>query len=295
MKPQLLKRALPLLLTLCICGTLCAQGAHQVENVARIRLVDASIIRIIANASVEVHSNNGVICKRAPCLNNSQSWKGASDAEGVLNIPSHIIQYSVTLTTVGYRAAHFTEAAVKTVPGELRVLVSPSATAPQTATEEVAAAPSLPAVKGAWLVRLDIRYGRAGTKSNSWVMTSGGDIAEDKSWREETFPCRAKLSAENLRRIKSVVVAVNPSTWRLQYGRFVYDSGYRRLTLESREADGAVHTYDVTLRHEPEGQPEDFQALHAEAQAVVAIQVFADQSCSPDPAAMKYGAPQVVK
>lgn len=291
MKTQLVKRVLPLLLTLCVCGTLSAQETQPVENVASVRLVDASAKRIIANASVEVHSNNGIICRKAPCPSNDQSWKGVSDADGILRIPSHIIQYSITLTVAGYQAALIHEAAVKTANGEVRVKLWPSAsTAPQTTSEDVAP-PSLPASAGAWLVRLDIRYGRDGMESNSWAMTSEGSIAGSKSWREETFPCHAKLSAENLRRMESVIAVVNPSAWRLRYGRLVYDSGFRHLTLEHREADGAVHTYAVELLYEAKGQPEDFQALHAAAQAVVAKQAFAEQSCGPDPAALRYQAP----
>ncbi len=286
MKPQLLKRAFLLLLTLCVCGTLSAQEAQTIGNFARVKLIDASTKRIIANASVEVQSNNGVRCRRAPCPNNSLSWKGASDADGVLRIPSCAIQYSTTLTVAGYQAADFTKTAAKTADGTLVIeLSSDTSTAPQTMSEEVAP-PSLPAGEGAWLVRLDVSHGRDGMKRRSWVMTSGSDIAVGNiiagSMGLETFPCRAKLSAENLRRMETAVAAVKPSAWRLQYGRPIPDVGSRNLTLERREAGGGVRTYVVTLHRDAAELPEDLRALHAEAQAV-AKQAFAEQSCGSSP------------
>jgi ABC-type Zn uptake system ZnuABC Zn-binding protein ZnuA len=54
MKTQLLKRALLLLLTLCVCGTLSAQEAQPFKNLVSIKLIDASTKRVIANAASHV-------------------------------------------------------------------------------------------------------------------------------------------------------------------------------------------------------------------------------------------------
>ncbi len=293
MKTQFLKCVLLLLFPLCVCVMLSAQETQPVGNVARVKLINASTKRIIANASVEVRSNNGIRCRRSQCPTNRQSWRGASDADGVLRIPSHIIQHSTGLTVAGYQATDFNKTAAKIADGTLIIELSPdTSTAPQGMTSDVPP-PSLPAGKGAWLVRIDVNhYGRDEMESRSWVLTSGSDIAAGNiiaakmentvagSMGRETFPCRAKLSAENLRRMETVVAAVRPSAWRFKYGK--PEVGFRGLTLKQREADGKIHTYIVTLHQEAGDQPEDLRALHAATQAV-AKQAFAEQNCGSSP------------
>ncbi len=286
MKTQLLKRALLLLLTLCVCGTLSAQEAQLFKNLVSIKLIDASTKRIIANTAVEVRSNNGIICKRAPCPNNSLTWKGVSGADGLARIPSCVIQYSTTLIVADYEATELNKTMAEIADSILVVELAPdTSTAPQRMTTDVPP-PSLPARAGAWLVRLDVRHGRDGMKRNSWVMTSGSEIAATNTagggnW-QETFPCRAKLSAEGLRWVEGVLAAVKPSAWLLQYGTPIPDVGSRSLRLVRREADGAVHTYVVIIYPRAEEQPQDLQALHAAVQAV-AKQAFAGQSCGSSP------------
>jgi len=91
-KPKLTKCALVLLLVLGVGGNLNAQrgtaenGSSQTstrqspvspstENGVTVKLLDDSTKRIIANAPVEVRSNNGVRCRKALCPNNSLIWR----------------------------------------------------------------------------------------------------------------------------------------------------------------------------------------------------------------------------
>ncbi len=136
MKTQFLKCVLLLLFPLCVCVTSSAQETQTVGNVARVKLIDASTARIISNAYVEVRSNNGIRCRRAPCPTNSQSWRGASGADGVLRIPSHIIQHSTSLTVAGYQATDFNKTEAKIADGTLVIELSPdTSTAPQGMTK----------------------------------------------------------------------------------------------------------------------------------------------------------------
>ncbi len=68
----------------------------------RVRLVDGSSARPLANAAVEIWSDNGIRCFRAPCPTNGTRWQGHADAAGVVVIPRAVLQASTSITTPGY-------------------------------------------------------------------------------------------------------------------------------------------------------------------------------------------------
>ncbi len=267
MKTLLLKHALLLPLILCVCGTLSGQGEQSAANVVEVRLVDASTTQIIPNASVEVRSQNGNICKKAPCPQNSLSWKGVSGADGVLRIPSHIIQHLTTVKVAGYLAINFKEA---------RATDGKSVVELQLDT---------------WHVRFMVR--REGG-SSVWLISRGDIAAGDETNRSDlwqAFPCRTRLSAENLRRMETVLSTVKPSAWDYVYGSRRSDAIYSRdLLLERAGADGDVNHSTFYYRGAEEEMPQDLQALLATMQAVIK-QSFAKQSCSLDAKALKYQMP----
>ena len=45
-----------------------------------VRLLDAATAKPIANTDVELWSDNGIRCIKAPCPTDGKQWKGTSDA-----------------------------------------------------------------------------------------------------------------------------------------------------------------------------------------------------------------------
>jgi hypothetical protein len=64
-----------------------------------IQLVDASTGQPARNAAVRLTSDNGIRCARAPCPTNTKSWKGTSDPQGFLTIPTSYLQDSTQIET----------------------------------------------------------------------------------------------------------------------------------------------------------------------------------------------------
>jgi hypothetical protein len=71
------------------------------DSTVRVRLLNPAG-RPLAGAPVEIWSDNGIRCIRAPCPTNGTSWHGRSDARGLVVIPTRVLQASTTLTTPGY-------------------------------------------------------------------------------------------------------------------------------------------------------------------------------------------------
>lgn len=69
----------------------------------RVKLLDAYSGGIISNSDVEVYSDNGVRCFRAPCPTNGKQWRGRSGADGYVVIPTDILQQSTSISTPAYR------------------------------------------------------------------------------------------------------------------------------------------------------------------------------------------------
>jgi hypothetical protein len=57
----------------------------------RIRLVDAATGRPIADSEVEVYTDNGIRCVTAPCPTDGLTWRGRSDAQGVVAVPKSAV------------------------------------------------------------------------------------------------------------------------------------------------------------------------------------------------------------
>ncbi len=68
----------------------------------RVRLLDGSSARPLANVPVEIWSDNGIRCFRAPCPTNGTRWQGHADAAGVVVIPRAVLQATTSITTPGY-------------------------------------------------------------------------------------------------------------------------------------------------------------------------------------------------
>ena len=64
----------------------------------RVQLVDARSARPLANADVQIASDNGIRCIRAPCPTNARRWGGRSDATGYVVVPTSIIQQATTIS-----------------------------------------------------------------------------------------------------------------------------------------------------------------------------------------------------
>jgi hypothetical protein len=65
----------------------------------RVKLVDAHSGAIISGFDVEVSSDNGKRCVRAPCPTNAKTWKGKSDARGYVAIPTGVVQADTRIST----------------------------------------------------------------------------------------------------------------------------------------------------------------------------------------------------
>ncbi len=63
----------------------------------RLRLVDAMTAQPIANAEIEIQSDNGIRCIKAPCPTHGNSWKGRSDASGIVVIPKGALNTTARL------------------------------------------------------------------------------------------------------------------------------------------------------------------------------------------------------
>src|SRR5438034_816456 len=79
----------------------------------RVQLLDGWSGQPIANADIKVESNNGIVCKTAPCPNNSKQWAGRSDDAGRVTIPRAVLQFNTYVSTELHETADLKEA----VPG----------------------------------------------------------------------------------------------------------------------------------------------------------------------------------
>lgn len=73
------------------------------SETVRVKLLDEVSGEVISNSNVEVSSDNGIRCIRAPCDNNGKHWRGGSDADGYVVIPTNILQYVTYIWTPSHR------------------------------------------------------------------------------------------------------------------------------------------------------------------------------------------------
>jgi hypothetical protein len=69
----------------------------------RVKLLDEFSGEVISNSDVEVSSDNGIRCCRAPCPTNGKHWGGRSDANGYVVIPTDVLQQSTRISTPAHR------------------------------------------------------------------------------------------------------------------------------------------------------------------------------------------------
>jgi hypothetical protein len=91
----------------------CTQGppAHSraaileiAADTVRLKLLDAVTTLAIANTDVEIRSDNGMRCIRAPCPNDARRWNGRTDEEGSVMAPVDALQVVTSIRTPGHHA-----------------------------------------------------------------------------------------------------------------------------------------------------------------------------------------------
>ncbi len=76
----------------------------------RVQLFDAWSGQPIANTETRVESNDGIVCRRAPCPNNAKQWAGRSDDGGRATIPRAVLQFHTYVSTELHETADLKEA-----------------------------------------------------------------------------------------------------------------------------------------------------------------------------------------
>lgn len=92
-----------LVLGLCLCLTAAARAADSVKPVeVTLLLVTGAPEQPLAQVKVQLYSDNGRRCIKAPCPTNGRSWSGTTDSKGQLTIPAAMQDASMSLTPEGF-------------------------------------------------------------------------------------------------------------------------------------------------------------------------------------------------
>lgn len=83
----------------------------------RLKVVDGVTRKPIRNTAVEIYSDNGIRCIKAPCPTNGIRWAGRTDARGVVKVPGRVRQRSMTISAVGYGGKNLTRESKKEAGG----------------------------------------------------------------------------------------------------------------------------------------------------------------------------------
>jgi hypothetical protein len=67
-----------------------------------LRLLDAATAKPLANAEVEMWSDNGIRCIKAPCPTDGKQWKGTSDAAGGVTLPKSALNTTANIKSAAY-------------------------------------------------------------------------------------------------------------------------------------------------------------------------------------------------
>lgn len=89
------------------------------------QLLDADTARPIRDTAVDIHSDNGIRCVRAPCPTESRDWQGQTDADGWVHIPSAVFNQVTHLQAEGYGARNLMREAVLVEAGIWKVSLDP--------------------------------------------------------------------------------------------------------------------------------------------------------------------------
>lgn len=77
----------------------CADIRSAPGPIVTVQLVDASTAQPVRNTAVRLFSDNGIRCARAPCPVNGKPWKGTSDPQGFVTLPTSLLQVSTNIET----------------------------------------------------------------------------------------------------------------------------------------------------------------------------------------------------
>lgn len=72
------------------------------SDILKIKLLDAFSGEAISRVDVRIYSDNNIRCVTTPCDTEGQEWAGKSDAEGIIRVPTEIINRVTTITAEGY-------------------------------------------------------------------------------------------------------------------------------------------------------------------------------------------------
>lgn len=94
-----------LCVALLVAATACAQRSSDAQpsilqakgDSVHVQFLDATSAQPIADTDIELWSDNGIRCIKAPCPTNGKQWKGKSDADGRIVIPRSALNTSTTL------------------------------------------------------------------------------------------------------------------------------------------------------------------------------------------------------
>ncbi len=75
---------------------------QEMKSDLRLKVVDKTTKKVIKNTGIEIYSDNGIRCRKAPCPTNGKQWRGRTNARGIVIIPADVIQNSMTITAPGY-------------------------------------------------------------------------------------------------------------------------------------------------------------------------------------------------
>lgn len=89
------------------------------------QLLDADTTHPISATTIDIYSDNGVRCVRAPCPTEGRSWQGQTDPNGWLQIPSEVFNRVTHLDAKGYGGRELMENAIPIEPGIWKVSLDP--------------------------------------------------------------------------------------------------------------------------------------------------------------------------
>jgi len=93
-------------LAACVPATPARPATQSVEQATKpdlkLLLLDKRTRKPLRLTALEIYSDNGIRCIKAPCPTNGIEWKGKTDARGYVVVPGQIRQNSMTITALGY-------------------------------------------------------------------------------------------------------------------------------------------------------------------------------------------------
>jgi hypothetical protein len=79
-----------------------------------LKVIDKATRRPLANKAIEIHSDNGIRCIKAPCPTDAMTWDGTTDERGYVLVPGEKRRTSMNIRAVGYgRGADLTKDSIK--------------------------------------------------------------------------------------------------------------------------------------------------------------------------------------